>query len=606
MKKLVLVICCFFLVNGLCACGLNAKPNNSAVQSVQNTVSGSLAEQSSKNISVSSVVKSVVDSQKNSSASKNTSVAQSSSANLPSNVNSVITNAINSVVLAENNTVYRDIVVLPRVSTVDVVYISWQSLSPNVIDNNGKVFQTNKTQNAVLRATFNYQGYSKNQDYSLTVAPKTTESPKPSLGDLRIKNKVNVSTVSQLKTAIKNAVAGDCIVLANGNYADVNVTLENSGTKDNPIFIMAQNPFGAIISGKSFLEIKGNYVEISGIEFQGGAPTSDKGFVYYRGNNCRFSNNKIVDNTSATTETKWLSLGGAKTEVDHNLFSGKCSKGTLLCIWRETDAPNYHHIHDNLFSNFKSGGGENGFETIRVGDSKQSQSNSCSLIENNVFYKCDGEVETVSVKSGGNVVRNNTFIQNQGLLTFRHGKNNLAEGNAFICDGVENTGGIRMYDGGHTVRNNYIYKQNGTSDSRAGVLVHSGVNSVGEIPALNAQWTAYGCLVENNTFEDCVQSVMACGKYAFGATCITVKNNLFYSSANGGVRINKQGENIVFTDNMVFSPTLCTLKSSVQNLSGFVVAEYQQPSKVQSVPYLADYGAKNVKVLSAEIVGNYK
>ena len=43
------------------------------------------------------------------------------------------------------------------------------------------------------------------------------------------------------------------------------------------------------------------------------------------------------------------------------------------------------------------------------------------------FDRCDGEVEIISSKSGGNIYRGNLFLQSRGTLTLRHGDGNLVE-----------------------------------------------------------------------------------------------------------------------------------------------------------------------------------
>lgn len=57
---------------------------------------------------------------------------------------------------------------------------------------------------------------------------------------------------------------------------------------------------------------------------------------------------------------------------------------------------NHHQIDHNIFGYRKPFGG-NGAEIIRVGNSWSSQLPSYSIIEENIFYRCDGENEIISV-----------------------------------------------------------------------------------------------------------------------------------------------------------------------------------------------------------------
>src|SRR5690606_23051750 len=98
-------------------------------------------------------------------------------------------------------------------------------------------------------------------------------------------------------------------------------------------------------------------------------------------------------------------------------------------------------------------------------------------------------IEIISVKSGRVMIRNNTFLRNLGHITLRHGKNSRVENNVMMGEFIVDTGGIRIYDGGHVIRNNYIDGVNSSSNTRGGIVVHSGVNIPGTDTVLNAQWT---------------------------------------------------------------------------------------------------------------------
>ena len=54
--------------------------------------------------------------------------------------------------------------------------------------------------------------------------------------------------------------------------------------------------------------------------------------------------------------------------------------------------------------------GSNGGETLRIGTSHYSLSDSFTVVENNYFERTNGEVEIISVKSGKNQIRNNVFF----------------------------------------------------------------------------------------------------------------------------------------------------------------------------------------------------
>jgi len=125
-----------------------------------------------------------------------------------------------------------------------------------------------------------------------------------------------------------------------------------------------------------------------------------------------------------------------------------------------------HHIYHNYFGP-RPALGSNGGETLRIGTSFVSKRNSRTLVEENLFEKCSGEVEIISIKSCENTIKNNTFVACEGGLTLRHGDRNHVIGN--IIDGQNHpaTGGIRIINAGHVVENNIILtaSENGLRDA---------------------------------------------------------------------------------------------------------------------------------------------
>src|SRR5438876_7357684 len=85
--------------------------------------------------------------------------------------------------------------------------------------------------------------------------------------------------------------------------------------------------------------------------------------------------------------------------------------------------------------------GRNGGETMRVGYSWQSMSNSCTAVAHNLFDRCDGELEIISNKSCENTYRYNTFLDCAGMFTLRHGNRCLVEGNLFLGHHKRGSGG---------------------------------------------------------------------------------------------------------------------------------------------------------------------
>jgi poly(beta-D-mannuronate) lyase len=121
--------------------------------------------------------------------------------------------------------------------------------------------------------------------------------------------------------------------------------------------------------------------------------------------------------------------------MDHCYLAGKTNDSPTLQI-EVGSSPNRHLIDHNHFGP-RPPLGRNGGETIRVGYSHQSMSNSCTTVEHNLFDRCDGELEIISNKSCENVYRFNTFLDCAGMFTLRHGNRCLVEGNFFHAVVVE-------------------------------------------------------------------------------------------------------------------------------------------------------------------------
>src|SRR3546814_10947255 len=85
-------------------------------------------------------------------------------------------------------------------------------------------------------------------------------------------------------------------------------------------------------------------------------------------------------------------------------------------------------------------------------DLEESLSDSHTIVERNIFDRTSGEVEIVSVKSGGNIVRENLVLASPGAFVLRHGNGNLVERNIFFGKGVPDPGGVRIINRDQTVR----------------------------------------------------------------------------------------------------------------------------------------------------------
>ncbi|GAA3512140.1 hypothetical protein GCM10022393_27350 [Aquimarina addita] len=324
-----------------------------------------------------------------------------------------------------------------------------------------------------------------------------------------------VANIDEFNVAIKGVSPGDHIILKNGEWKNVNLIVHGQGTLELPITIEAEASGNVIISGDSSLKMTGTYLIVKGLWFKDGY-TSGNAVISFRNNSSEFATNSRVTEcaitnynpTSKDQEYKWIDVWGKNNRIDHNYFIGKNNSGSLLVVWLKGDQhiENNHSIDHNHFAG-RPPLGKNGGETIRIGTSKTSMSSSKTLVENNLFEKCNGEIEIISNKSGDNIFRDNLFLENEGTLTLRHGDNALVEGNVFIGNQKSKTGGVRVINANHIIRNNMMIGLTG-SGFRGPIVVMNGVPN----SPLNRYNQVQNVDIQYNTVIDCSPVQFAAGK----------------------------------------------------------------------------------------------
>ncbi|MGH8178585.1 MAG: chondroitinase-B domain-containing protein, partial [Steroidobacter sp.] len=190
-----------------------------------------------------------------------------------------------------------------------------------------------------------------------------------------------------------------------------------------------------------------------------------------------------------------------------NHLVGKSNQGVTMAVRLDSaqSQENHHRIDHNYFGP-RPVLGSNGGETLRIGTSQYSLTNSFTTVENNYFDRCDGEVEIISSKSGGNIFRGNLFFESRGTLTLRHGNDNVVENNVFLGKHVEHTGGIRVINKRQTVRNNYLFGLTGHRFGGALVIMNGVPNS-----PINRYHQVEDSVVEKNSIIESSHVELAAG-----------------------------------------------------------------------------------------------
>ena len=362
------------------------------------------------------------------------------------------------------------------------------------------------------------------------------------LGQTGLAETLLVGTQEEYENAVDALEPGDTIVLANGEWRDFEILFTGKGEPDNPITLTAETKGEVVITGQSNLRMAGEYLVVSGLVFRDGyTPTNTViSFRRTRGDLAYHSRvtETVIDrfNNPERQETDfWVMMYGKHNRFDHNHLVGKSNAGVTMAVRLDSEESqqNHHRIDHNYFGP-RPVLGSNGGETLRIGTSQYSLTDSFTVVENNVFDRCDGELEIISIKSGRNTLRGNLFVESRGTLTFRHGNGNLVENNVFLGNGVDHTGGIRVINFDQVVRNNYLEGLTGHRFGGAFVVMNGVPNS-----PLNRYFQVDNAMIEHNSIIDSDHIELAAGSDEERSA--TPVNSVFGSN----LIYNEDGRNII-------------------------------------------------------------
>ncbi|KAA3621318.1 MAG: alginate lyase [Bacteroidetes bacterium] len=320
-------------------------------------------------------------------------------------------------------------------------------------------------------------------------------------------NMQKVETFEALQQAIANAQPGDEIVMANGVWKDVQIKFTGQGTENAPIILRAETPGEVFIEGASDLKFGGEYLTVNGLYFRNGQ-TPSKAVIEFRiskdtlAYHCRVTECVIEDYNQLHRDhpDHWVEFWGRHNQLDHCYLGGKSNQGPTVRVYIKGNESirNYHQVVNNHFGPRPRKGGPRA-ETMQIGDSYTSMSPCNMSVANNLFERCNGEVEVISSKTNFNEFRNNVFYKCEGSLVTRHGNYCIIDGNYFIGDeSSENIGGIRIINTGHWVTNNYFLNLKG-KEFRSPLAVMNGIPK----SPLNRYNQVTDVVVAHNTWINC-------------------------------------------------------------------------------------------------------
>jgi poly(beta-D-mannuronate) lyase len=329
-----------------------------------------------------------------------------------------------------------------------------------------------------------------------------------------------VDSVAALQARIDAAKAGDVIRVKDGVYTTSSaITVRAQGTAAKPIRILAEHPGGVTIAGSHGFDVvaPAAHVTIDGFVF-----THASGQTQIRpgATNVRFTHNVF----EASGDGAYLTIAGDAAEIDRNEFRNKRTVGNMIDVRGVgSQVAQRVRIHHNYFHDFTSPGpGTNGAETIRFGLSGLSMSKGLGTIEDNLFVRCVGENEMLSIKSGENVIRRNTLLDSPGAqLTLRHGNGNIVRRNY-----LRGTDGIRIFGDRNRVSENYL------EGNTVAIQIGNGDGEVAEGAPLTSHDRPDATVIALNVLVDNVRNIVLTARNkGLGATDATSRTTS--SSAAG-------------------------------------------------------------------------
>jgi len=353
-------------------------------------------------------------------------------------------------------------------------------------------------------------------------------------------NPTTVDTISALQVRLDSAKPGDVITVKNGTYTTAGpIIVKTQGSAGKPIRIAAETVAGVTINGSDGFDViaPAAYIQIDGFVF---THASGKTQIRSGATHVQFLHNVFEQ----TGDGAYLTIAGDDADVDRNEFRNKHTLGNMIDVrGAGSQVAQRVHIHDNYFHDFVSPGpGTNGAETIRFGLSGLSMSKGLGVIERNLFVRCVGENEMLSIKSGSNIIRDNTLLDSPGAqLTLRHGNENIVRGN-----NLRGTDGIRIFGDRNRVSENYLEANTGA------IQIGNGDGEVADGAQLTAHDRPDDSYITSNVLVNNERNIYMSGREkGLGATRTTIAHNIIQGGGPAAV-IDGPMPDAIWRDNTIW------------------------------------------------------
>ncbi len=310
---------------------------------------------------------------------------------------------------------------------------------------------------------------------------------------ISVDTKIIFATPETVSEKITELSPGNTLLLEDGIYNELKLTINDSGTEQKPIIIRSRNKGKAEFRGESQIHINGSYVTVADILFNECLYDD----IYENSNVIAFSNctkSRVTGcafitcghTATATSSLFSFKTGAVECRADNNLFKDTRALSITLSssnLSNNGNAPINNRIDHNYFLDIKRAkdlfpkGDGNGFECIQLmyGDINTQMG---TIVEYNRFENVIGDGgEIISNKSSGNIYRYNTFVNCASGPTLRSGNNCVFDNNFMI-----NIDGTRIFGTGHSIKNNYFYRSGSFNLDTA----YDNINDEGYVPQSDA------------------------------------------------------------------------------------------------------------------------
>lgn len=325
------------------------------------------------------------------------------------------------------------------------------------------------------------------------------------------------SDLSKLSSALG---PGAQLIIRDGTWSNVNVTIRANGTLSQPILIRPQSPGRVHFVGRTRIDVVGSHIIVDGLMIHDGNYATATS-VLQVGTSTRPCNSCIALSLSMWSlfaapgsRLHFLGLRGRDVTVAYSSFGRARSPGHFIYDSYPTEQglPAQLHLLHNTFFERAAASDENGYELLQLGESTVQAQSMLGRLEDNTFVDSlvpHQDTELVTVKSSDWLIRNNVFKNTIGNLSLRSANRVLVEHNRFSGGGPTSASGVRVQGAGHLIVGNY-FEQNANPPPTAfptssayyySIVVPAGtVEDVADGEA--GEPVAKDCLITDNTFAD--------------------------------------------------------------------------------------------------------